>query len=80
MKTNRNAFSIKLLIALSLLKICKANPLDQRSFADATLLGDRIVDYPTISQGKTRIPGVNDAEEFEITNVRNRLKGDTLPF
>lgn len=26
-------------------------------------------DYPTITQGKTRIPGINDGEEFEMTNV-----------
>lgn len=38
-------------------------------FQEITLLGDRIADYPTVSQGKTRIPGVNDAEEFEITDV-----------
>lgn len=26
-------------------------------------------DYPTITQGKTRIPGINDGEEFEETDV-----------
>lgn len=26
-------------------------------------------DYPTITHGKTRIPGINDGEEFEETNV-----------
>lgn len=26
-------------------------------------------DYPTITQGKTRIPGINDGEEFELTDV-----------
>ncbi len=30
-------------------------------------------DYPTISQGKTRIPGVNDSEEFELTDVSFKL-------
>lgn len=34
-----------------------------------TLLSNRISDYHFISQGKTRIPGVNDGEEFEITDV-----------
>ena len=29
-------------------------------------------DYPTITQGKTRIPGINDGEEFEITDVSLR--------
>lgn len=26
-------------------------------------------DYPTITQGKTRIPSINDGEEFELTDV-----------
>lgn len=34
-----------------------------------TLLSARMCDYPTITQGKTRIPGINDGEEFEITDV-----------
>jgi len=34
-----------------------------------TLLSNRIGDYRYISQGKTRIPGVNDGEEFEVTDV-----------
>jgi myosin heavy subunit len=29
-------------------------------------------DYSTITQGKTRIPGINDGEEFEITDVSLR--------
>lgn len=33
------------------------------------LLSSRMSDYPTITQGKTRIPGINDGEEFEITDV-----------
>lgn len=33
------------------------------------MLSNRMSDYPLISQGKTRIPGVNDAEEFELTVV-----------
>lgn len=33
------------------------------------MLSNRITDYPLISQGKTRIPGVNDAEELEVTVV-----------
>lgn len=36
---------------------------------EMTLLSSRMSDYPTITQGKTRIPGVNDSEEFEETNV-----------
>lgn len=33
------------------------------------MLSSRISDYPTITQGKTRIPGVNDAEELESLDV-----------
>lgn len=43
-------------------------PLSSPS-SDLTLLSDRIGDYYLVSQGKTRIPGVNDAEEFELLNV-----------
>lgn len=32
-------------------------------------------DYPTISQGKTRVPGVNDGEEFELTDVSFQFLG-----
>ena len=34
-----------------------------------TLLSNRIGDYYYISQGKTRIPGVNDSSEMEETDV-----------
>lgn len=33
------------------------------------MLSSRTSDYPLISQGKTRIPGINDALEFELTVV-----------
>ena len=36
---------------------------------EMTLLSPRMSDYPTITQGKTRIPGINDGEEFEETDV-----------
>lgn len=42
---------------------------------EKTLLSSRTVDYPTITQGKTRIPGINDGEEFEITDVSLNVKG-----
>lgn len=32
-------------------------------------LGTHISDYPNICNGKTRIPGVNDGEEFELVDV-----------
>lgn len=37
--------------------------------AELTLLSNRIGDYWYISQGKTRIPGVNDAADMEETDV-----------
>lgn len=37
------------------------------------MLSNRITDYPLISQGKTRIPGVNDALELELTVVSHGL-------
>jgi len=36
---------------------------------EMVFLGQHIGDYPGICQGKTRIPGVNDGEEFELTDV-----------
>lgn len=49
--------------------------LDKVNFKDIwcclemTLLSSRMSDYPTITQGKTRIPGINDGEDFELTDV-----------
>lgn len=34
------------------------------------LLSNRISDYPYVCQGKTRIPGVNDSTDGEVTDVR----------
>lgn len=34
-----------------------------------TMLSNRMVDYSFINQGKTRIPGVNDYEDMENTDV-----------
>lgn len=36
---------------------------------EMTFLSNHIGDYPGICQGKTRITGVNDGEEFELTDV-----------
>lgn len=33
------------------------------------MVSNRISDYTFISQGKTRIPGVNDSEEAIVTDV-----------
>lgn len=39
------------------------------SYLEVCLLGMHISDYPNICNGKTRIPGVNDGEEFELVHV-----------
>jgi hypothetical protein len=36
---------------------------------EKTLLSNRIQDYVYISQGKTRIPGVNDSEDMALIDV-----------
>jgi hypothetical protein len=37
---------------------------------DITMLSNNIMDYYVVSQGKTSIPGVDDGEEMELTDVR----------
>lgn len=51
------------------LKEMDRNELFTYIYLEITLLSSRMCDYPTITQGKTRIPGINDGEEFEITDV-----------
>ncbi|XP_058057230.1 myosin heavy chain, muscle isoform X6 [Anopheles bellator] len=48
-----------------------------KGLKELTLLSSRISDYPTITQGKTRIPGVNDAEEFEQLDEAFNVLGFT---
>lgn len=43
-----------------------------------TFLSNRILDYTYVSQGFTRIHGVNDGEEFQITDVSDRIGAFTL--
>lgn len=38
-------------------------------FTDICLLSNDIYDYHYVSQGKVTIPNVDDAEEFELTDV-----------
>lgn len=35
------------------------------------MLSNNITDYYVVSQGKTTIPGVDDGEECELTDVRS---------
>lgn len=37
---------------------------------DICLLSNNIMDYMVVAQGKTSIPGVDDGEELELTDVR----------
>lgn len=39
------------------------------------ILSNNIYDYHVVSQGKTTIPSVDDAEEFEMTDVRKSASG-----
>jgi hypothetical protein len=41
----------------------------KRTNTETTMLSNRIGNYCFISQGKTRIPGVNDGEDMEATDV-----------
>lgn len=49
-----------------------------------TFLSNRIADYPSVSQGKTRIPGVNDSEDAIFTDVsrmnKNLNKNSKISF
>lgn len=51
--------------------VCRCMCASDRSlvFAEVTMLSNHISDYPLISQGQTRIPGVNDSEELILTVV-----------
>lgn len=40
-------------------------------YTESCLLSNDINDYHVVAQGKTTIPGVNDGEEFELTDVRH---------
>lgn len=52
------------------------------SVVEKCLLSNRVSDYPFISQGKTRIPGVNDnldGEETDVSKLKQPLfTGSTL--
>lgn len=37
---------------------------------DKCILSNDIMDYQVVAQGKTTIPGVDDAEEMQLTDVR----------
>lgn len=47
----------------------RGHKVEKRTNTEMTMLSNRIGDYWYISQGKTRIPGVNDGEDMEETDV-----------
>lgn len=42
----------------------------KKKISEFCILSDNIHDYHVVSQGKTTIPSVDDAEEFGLTDVR----------
>lgn len=43
------------------------------------MLSENIQDYYYVAQGKTTIPGMDDGEEFQLTDVRARKKKKKTP-
>ena len=59
---------------VSVFNVLESSPTEQ------CLLSNRIEDYFYVSQGKTRIPGVNDCEEMVYTDVSGQsLSRNILP-
>lgn len=48
-------------------------------YADICLLSNEIHDYFYVSQGKTSIPGVDDGEEFQLTDVSKQIPSKYPP-
>lgn len=66
-KTRKAKNHLKLGLAINLC-VCVWN-------TEIGLLSNNIMDYHFVSQGKTTIPGVDDKEEFLITDVSQTLRG-----
>lgn len=47
--------------------------------SEKSMLSDNILDYVFVSQGKTTIPGVDDGEECQATDVSG-LKSSNLNY
>jgi hypothetical protein len=57
------------------IRICQSRLFDKLThlptfLLDMCFLTGTIMDYHNVSQGKTSIPGVDDGEECELTDVR----------
>lgn len=44
--------------------------IQSNNYLEMSMLTDNIMDYYFVAQGKTTIPGVDDAEELTLTDVR----------
>lgn len=60
----------KCLLLLLFYYICTRKKKPFLCISEFCLLSDNIHDYHVVSQGKTTIPSVDDAEEFGLTDVR----------
>jgi hypothetical protein len=47
--------------------------LHHTTLAEICNLSDNVMDYRIVSQGKTTIPGVDDGEECEATDARQKI-------
>lgn len=63
------AYCLLLRLIISVVHMRMSDVDECVDFTEVTMLTSRVSDYPSISHGKTRIPGVNDAEEFTLTAV-----------
>lgn len=45
-------------------------PPPHQTLLEKCMLSNNIMDYMVVAQGKTSIPGVDDGEECELTDVR----------
>lgn len=48
------------------------------TYPEQCLLSNNIMDYYVVSQGKTSIPGVDDGEECELTDVRMSICSSSI--
>lgn len=57
-------------ISIILIHNTYTHALTTLATVEICLLSDNIMDYHIVSQGKTTIPSVDDAEEMNVTQVR----------
>lgn len=66
------AAHLEIIFSLSLVRFIRSpkTSMCHKISLDITMLSDNIMDYFFVAQGKTTIPGVDDAEELTLTDVR----------